>query len=326
MNAATMTASAADGVGRVRATYEACVEQVEKLVIGQRRVLDGAFVALLTDGHVLLEGVPGLAKTMLIRTLAAALDCRFSRIQFTPDLMPSDVTGSTILRDGELVFRPGPVFTHLLLGDEINRAPAKTQSAMLESMQERAVTADGVRHELEGMFTVFATQNPIEQEGTYPLPEAELDRFMMMLRVGYPDEAAERRIMAAHHARSGATGTIDGVEPVAGVADLAALKQTVRAVEVAEEVLDYATRLTRATRSHLSVAVGASPRAGIHLLRAAKASAAIAGREFTIPDDVKGWAQDVLRHRLVLMPGAEIAGTTTDDVVASLLDTVDVPT
>ena len=316
---------AQDASVEVEQVYRAGVAEVEKLLIGQRHALDGAFVALLSDGHVLLEGVPGLAKTLLVRTRAAVLDCKFRRVQFTPDLMPSDITGSTILRDGELVFRPGPVFTHLLLGDEINRAPAKTQSALLEAMQERAVTADGRRLPLEGMFTVFATQNPIEQEGTYPLPEAELDRFMMMIRLEYPDEAAERRILETHHGRED-SADVGGLSVVADVALLTRLKASVRGVKVSSEIVDYATRLIRESRVHPSVAVGASPRSGLHLLRAAKAWAAISGRGFVIPDDLKRWAREVLRHRIVLAPGAEIGGTTTDDVLGALLELVRVPT
>jgi MoxR-like ATPase len=309
----------------VRGLHEACVAQMEKVIIGQRAVIDGAMIALLTDGHVLLEGVPGVAKTLLVRTLAAALDCTFRRIQFTPDLMPSEVTGSTVLREGDLVFRPGPVFAHFVLCDEINRAPAKTQSALLEAMQERAVTADGTRHLLEDMFVVFATQNPIEQEGTYPLPEAELDRFLVKLLVGYPDESSERKVLATHHA-AGATFEPKQIEKVANLAQLARAKQVVRELAVSPEMIDYATRLIRATRTHLSVSVGASPRAGLGILRAAKAQAALSGRNFVIPDDVKRWAAPVLRHRLVLTPSAEISGTTPDQVIASLLDSVAVPT
>ena len=307
----------------VQRTYEACVAEVEKVIIGQRDAIDGAFVALATGGHVLIEGVPGVAKTLLVRTLAACIDARFSRVQFTPDLMPSDITGSMILRDGDLVFRRGPVFTDLLLGDEINRAPAKTQAALLEAMQERAVTSDNQRFDLGRVFTVFATQNPIEQEGTYPLPEAELDRFTMMIRVDYPDEASERRILTAHHADAQEG---PDVERVATVADIDRLKTTIRQVTVSEEVIDYTTRLIRSTREHLSVDVGASPRAGLNLVRSAKAWAAIAGRSFVTPDDIKRWAQPVLRHRLVLSPGAEIGGTTTDVVIESLLTSVAVPT
>ncbi len=309
----------------VRELYAAVIAQVEQVVIGQREALEGALVALLTEGHVLLEGVPGVAKTLLVRTLAAALSCEFGRVQFTPDLMPSDVTGSTILRDGELHFRPGPIFTHLLLGDEINRAPAKTQSALLEAMQERAVTADGKRYPLEDMFVVFATQNPIEQEGTYPLPEAELDRFMMKLVFDYPDEASERAILTRHHADD-RDAELGKVEAVAGIETIRAHRRQVATIEVTPQVVDYTTRVVRSTRNHLSVAVGVSPRAGLNLLRAAKAQAALSGRTYVIPDDIKRWARPVLRHRLVLTPSAEIGGTRPDDVITALLESVEVPT
>jgi MoxR-like ATPase len=299
--------------------------EVEKVVVGQREAIDGALVALLTEGHVLLEGVPGVAKTLLVRTVAAALTCEFRRIQFTPDLMPSDVTGSTILIDGDLTFRRGPIFTHLLLGDEINRAPAKTQSALLEAMQERAVTADGKRHALDDMFIVFATQNPIEQEGTYPLPEAELDRFMMKIVIGYPDEAAEREILTRHHGDT-RSSELAAVKPVIGTGTFTELRRSVVACKVSAEMVDYAARFIRATRAHLSIAVGASPRAGLDLLRAAKAHACLAGRDFVTPDDVKRWAKPALRHRLVLTPSAEIAGTTQDEVIHALLESVPVPT
>ena len=315
----------AGNVAAVQQAYEACAAQVEKVVVGQQQVLGGAFAALLSDGHVLLEGVPGVAKTLLVRALAAALDCRFRRIQFTPDLMPSDVTGSMILREGVMEFRKGPLFTDLLLGDEINRAPAKTQSALLEAMQERAVTSDGQRFDLGGGFTVFATQNPVEQEGTYPLPEAELDRFTMKLEVGYPDETDERAILSRHHG-SATDADISVIEAVIDADAISALKAAVRSVAVSDPVVGYVSTLVRASRTHLSVAVGASPRAGLNLLRSAKAWAAMAGRGFVTPDDVKRWAHAVLRHRLVLMPGAEIGGTTPDDVVDGLLDSVAVPT
>jgi MoxR-like ATPase len=305
--------------------YRACVDEVEKVIIGQRTAIDGALIALLTDNHLLIEGVPGVAKTLLVRTLAAVLECNFRRVQFTPDLMPSDVTGSTILREGDLVFRQGPIFTHFLLCDEINRAPAKTQSALLEAMQERAVTADGKRHVLADMFVVFATQNPIEQEGTYPLPEAELDRFLLKIVVDYPDEDAERLILSRHHAESGAFDS-ERVYRVADLAKLARAKSFIREVTVSPEMIDYATRLIRSTRSHLSVVVGGSPRAGLGLVRAAKAQAALSGRNFVIPDDLKRWAAPVLRHRLVLTPSAEISGTTPDEVVRALLESVPVPT
>ncbi len=311
-------------MNEVQALHGQLCAALEQVVVGQRAVLDGAIIALLTDGHVLLEGVPGVAKTLLVRTLAAALTCKFRRVQFTPDLMPSDVTGAVVLRDGDLIFRPGPIFCHLLLGDEINRAPAKTQAALLEAMQERAVTADGQSYPLEEMFAVFATQNPVEQEGTYPLPEAELDRFMMKLVVDYPSEEAEKEILRRHHGL--ADTAVAQVRPVADLSTLARHKKIVQGIEVAPPIVDYVSRLVRASRGHLAVQVGASPRAGLALLRAAKAQAALDGRNYILPDDVKKWARPVLRHRLVLTPSAEIGGLGADQVIGSLLDSVEVPT
>jgi MoxR-like ATPase len=309
----------------LRAVVEAGRAAVARVVVGQTAAIEGAWVALLTEGHALLEGPPGVAKTLLVRALAAVVEARFSRVQFTPDLLPADVTGSMVLRAGELAFRPGPIFTDLLLGDEINRAPAKVQSALLEAMQERAVTADGQRFSLGEVFTVFATQNPIEQEGTYPLPEAELDRFALHLSVGYPDEAAEREVLRSHHGRSG-TAALAELSPVVDGPGLGRLRATVRAIAVDEAVLAYVVAVVRASRDHLAVQVGASPRAGLALLAAAKAQAAIEARGFVTPDDVKRWAPAVLRHRLVLAPGAELGGATGEEVVAQLLAAVPVPT
>ncbi len=303
--------------------HSAIVGAVQEVVVGQDEILDGLVIALLTDGHVLLEGVPGVGKTLLARSLARVLSCDFARVQFTPDLMPSDVTGSTILQNNDLVFRPGPVFTNFLLGDEINRAPAKTQSALLEAMQERAVTADGKRHDLGDMFMVVATQNPIEQEGTYPLPEAELDRFMFMLRVPYPTEDNEKTLLKRHHARR---DTLSDLKQVVALPALAEWKRQIAQVSVTDDVIDYVSRLVRASRVHLSASVGGSPRAGLLWLRAAKAEAALRDRDYVIPDDLKRWAAPVLRHRLVLTPAAEIAGVQPDEVVQSLLQQVDVPT
>ena len=242
-------------MGSVSELHRSVVAEVEKVVIGQKEVLDGAFIALLTEGHALIEGVPGVAKTLLVRALAKTIGADFRRIQFTPDLMPSDVTGSTILHDGQLRFRKGPIFTHLLLGDEINRAPAKTQSALLEAMQERAVTADGERYPLDELFVVFGTQNPIEQEGTYPLPEAELDRFMMKLLVDYPTEEAEREILTQHHGRA-SRSQLEGVEPVTRSEEVVELRSAVAGMVVSPEMVAYVTDLIRATRTHLSVSVG----------------------------------------------------------------------
>jgi MoxR-like ATPase len=279
---------------------------------------------VLARGHVLLEGVPGVAKTLLVRTLAAALGARFGRIQFTPDLMPSDVTGVSVLRDASFEFHPGPVFTDLLLADEINRAPAKTQSALLEAMQERQVTVEGEPRALGTLFTVFATQNPVEYEGTYPLPEAQLDRFLLKVIVPYPTAEAEAAMLDRH-----ADGfDPDRAEPLAPALDaetLTALRDAADGVRVAPEVRAYVVALIRATRDDPAITLGGSPRSTVALLRAARAAALLDGRDFVTPDDVKALAPAVLRHRLRVAPELEVDGRTPDDVLQALLTRVPAP-
>ena len=298
--------------------------EVEQVVVGQGEAIDALLVALAVGGHALLEGVPGVAKTLLASTFSQALGLDFRRAQFTPDLLPSDLTGTMTMRDGELAFRPGPVFTNVLLADEINRTPPKTQAALLEAMQEGQVTIDGEGHRLPEPFLVVATQNPIEYEGTYPLPEAQLDRFLVKVLVDYPSEADERSLLGL--ARRGLTPTgSDRVRPVVGADDVAAARAEVDATAVTEEVAAYVTALVRRTRALPSVAVGASPRAGVHLLVAAKASARLWGRHFVIPDDVIRVAPAVLRHRLVLRPEAELERLTPDAAVANAIAATPVP-
>jgi len=298
-------------------------QEVSKVIVGQDEALDTLLVALAVGGHALLEGVPGTAKTLLASTFAKALGLQFRRAQFTPDLLPSDLTGNMTLRDRELVFRPGPVFTNVLLADEINRTPPKTQAALLEAMQEAQVSIDGEQHALPQPFLVIATQNPLEYEGTYPLPEAQLDRFLVKVLVGYPSEAEERAILAM--ARRGLTPSSDEVRPVVGIDDVMAARAEVDATAVTEEVAGYITALVRQTRALPSVAVGASPRAAVHLLVAAKASARLWGRHYVIPDDVIRVAPGVLRHRLVLRPEAELDRLTPDAAVANAIGAVAVP-
>ena len=302
-------------------------EAVASRVVGQEPVIDEALVAFLARGHVLLEGVPGVAKTLLVRTLAAALGARFGRIQFTPDLMPSDITGVSVLRDATRAFEfhPGPIFTDLLLADEINRAPAKTQSALLEGMQERQVTVDGTARPLGDLFTVFATQNPVEYEGTYPLPEAQLDRFLLKIRVPSPTAEAELEMLARYAAGRDPERAETEPKPVFDEGGVRALRGAVDAVKVAPEVQDYVSRIVRATREDPALTLGGSPRASVALFKVARAAALLAGRDFVTPDDVKDYALPVLRHRVLLAPELEVEGRTTDDVLQLLFTRVPAP-
>ena len=297
-------------------------------VVGQEGAVTDTLVAFLARGHVLIEGVPGTAKTLLVRSLSAALGLRFARIQFTPDLMPSDVTGVNVLRDPSkgFEFQAGPIFTDLLLGDEINRAPAKTQSALLEAMAERQVTVDGVSRQLSDFFTVFATQNPVEHEGTYPLPEAQLDRFLIKAVMPYPSREAELELLSRYEGGFDAERAGDIAMPAAlGPSDVTALRSLVDGVRVAADVRAYIADITRATREERMLALGASPRATVALFRAARAVAVLDGRDFATPDDAKGIAPAVLRHRIALSPELEVEGRTADDVLTAVLDRIRVP-
>jgi MoxR-like ATPase len=314
----------APAIDLVADRFAALRESVGRVVIDQEEALRLAWITLLSAGHGLVEGVPGVAKTLLVQTLARAVDLRFGRVQFTPDLMPSDVVGTVILGHGAEVvrFRPGPIFTDLLLADEINRAPAKTQAALLEAMQERHVTVDGTGHALGPHFTVFATQNPVEHEGTYPLPEAELDRFLFRITMAYPSAAAEREVLLRHHAGDLGPAAADVV--VDG-ATLDRCRAAVGAVITRDEIVDYVVAVARATREDRRFTLGASPRAALMLLRAAKAAAAIDGRDFVVPDDVRGLAVPVLAHRVQLDPAAEIDGLEAGEAVLRVLAGVPVP-
>jgi len=304
------------------------VAALRNVVLGQDAATLEVLVCLLARGHILLEGVPGTAKTLLVRTLALALDVRFARIQFTPDLMPADITGITLLTGTQqFAFRPGPIFADLVLADEINRAPAKTQAALLEAMQERTVTVDGTSHPLSPTFTVFATQNPIEFEGTYPLPEAELDRFMAKVLVGYPSADVEQGILTRYVDGFEADRTETyGVNPVVNAEGLDQLRRSVDAVRVEPRITGYITAIVRATREAASLTLGASPRAGVALFKAARAAALLDERDYVIPDDVKRLAPAILRHRVNVAPELELEGVTADQALKAILDRTEAPT
>ncbi len=302
--------------------------EINKVFIGQDQLVRGVLLALLADGHVLIESVPGLGKTLLVRALGRVLGCVFNRIQFTPDLMPSDVTGSPIYDESihDFRFRPGPVFAQLLLADEINRAPAKTHSALLEIMQEARVTIDGTAHPLEKPFLVMATQNPIESEGTYNLPEAQLDRFLFKLMADYPGAAEETDILRLHtKGQSPETILAADLRTITSPAEVIEAQRHCAAVFVDDRILDYITALVRKTREWPSFALGASPRAGVAILRGARAAAALEGRAFAVPDDVQEVALPALRHRVILTPEAEVEGRAPDDLLSEMIRSLEVP-
>lgn len=313
-------------LGPLRTATTRVREQVGRILIGQDRMVELILAALLADGHVLLEGVPGVAKTLTARLLARALDVEFTRIQFTPDLMPSDILGTSVFNPdtADFSFRQGPIFSNVVLIDEINRAPAKTQAALIEVMEERQVTADGQTFALEAPFIVIATQNPLEHEGTYELPEAQLDRFLFKIVVGYPSLEEEEEILASHHVGEG-VGALHEIEPVLTRAELSEHRQQVQKVHVEEGLMTYIARLAQHTRTHEALSVGASPRASVALLRSAKATAALQGRDFITPEDVRDVALPVLRHRLLLTPEQEMEGRAVDDVIERILQQVEVP-
>jgi MoxR-like ATPase len=313
---------------RIRERVASLEAQCHRVVVGQDEALHFLLLALLAEGHVLLEGMPGTAKTLLARTFAAGLALDFKRIQFTPDLMPGDILGTSLFdfRTSEFVLTRGPIFTQVLLADEINRTPPKTQSALLQAMQERAVTIDGKNHDLGPGFLVVATQNPLEQEGTYPLPEAQLDRFLLKVTVPYLEREQELD-MVRRHARPSATRTLDsfGLEPALDLDFVLAAREAVAGIQLADEVVAYAVDLVRATREHPALAAGASPRASGMLCLAARAEALLDGRDYVIPDDVKRLVGPVLAHRLVPAPGAELEGGSANDTLAEIVREVEAP-
>ncbi len=313
----------AEDIGWYAERFGVIVDNIETVIQGKRSVIDLVVSALMAEGHVLIEDVPGVGKTFLAKSLARSIDCTFQRIQFTPDLLPSDVTGVSIWNreEAEFEFKPGAVFANIVVGDEINRASPKTQAALLEAMEERQVTSDGVTRPLAPPFMVVATQNPLEHEGTYPLPEAQLDRFMMRLVIGYPDRTKTLEILDTHGIRN----TYEDLEPVVTAAEVMKMVDVARRVHVASSVKGYIVDLVEGTRRHSELLLGASPRSALYMQRVARARAAMQGREYVTPDDIKELAESVLAHRMVLRPEASMRGTTMGSVIESVLGHLRVP-
>lgn len=314
---------------RLKEIMNAAREEVSKVIIGQKDAIDKSLIVIFTNSHALVEGVPGIAKTLLVKTLSRVLNCDFARIQFTPDLMPADITGTNIfnLQKNEFTLAKGPIFTTFLLADEINRAPAKTQSALLQAMQERAVTIDRETYPLSPEFTVFATQNPIEYEGTYPLPEAQKDRFMMKITMDYPDTEEEtllaKRMLGKESPEALFANNV--IKPVININELQELRQSLEGIFVKEELISYIVEIIRNTREHESILIGSGPRATQALLLASRAYAAIEARDFVTPDDIKAMTMPVLEHRLILRPDYEIEGLTVKEVIQNILKKIAVP-
>ena len=300
--------------------------ELGKVIVGQQEMIELLIISILANGHSLIEGVPGVAKTVTAKLLAKTLNVNFSRIQFTPDLMPSDILGTSIfnVKSSEFEFKKGPIFSNIILIDEINRAPAKTQAALFEVMAERQITIDGVENKMQAPFLVFATQNPIEQEGTYSLPEAQLDRFLFKINVNYPSLEEEISILEGNHKRRDVI-SVDFIEPVLSAAQIEAYQSTIKEIIVEDNLLKYIASIVNSTRNNANLYLGASPRASISIMNAAKAHAAINGRDFVTPDDIKKCTKSVLRHRIILTPEREMEGFTADKVVDQILETIEIP-
>jgi MoxR-like ATPase len=300
--------------------------EIKKIIVGQEKIIDMMIAAVLADGHVLIEGVPGIAKTLLAKLIARTISADFSRIQFTPDLMPSDILGTSVfnMKTSEFEFNRGPIFSNIILIDEINRAPAKTQSALFEAMEERQVTVDGTTYKLDSPFTVFATQNPIEHEGTYRLPEAQLDRFLFKVEMDYPLPEEEVKILLDLHSRKN-INDLNLIQPAFTKESLLKLREKVRAAHLDEKVAEYIAKIVNGTRNNSDLYLGGSPRASISIMIGAKATAAMKGRDFVTPDDVREIVYPALRHRILLTPEKEMEGKTTDDIIKTILERVEVP-
>ena len=309
-----------------RETLDRLKSEIGKVIVGQRQMIELLIAGILADGHVLIEGVPGVAKTLTAKLLSRSIDVGFSRIQFTPDLMPGDVIGASIFNPREMLFqfRPGPIFSNIILIDEINRAPAKTQAALFEVMEERQITVDGQTMQMQQPFLVIATQNPIEQEGTYHLPEAQLDRFLFKIKVDYPSESDEVIVVTKHHSNTG-TGMNNLVQPVLNAQAIENLRRLVNGIHVEEKLIRFIVSVVASTRQNKSIYLGASPRASIGILQSSKAIAAMNGRDFVVPEDILYVIPPVLRHRLVLSPEKEMEGGTTDDVIKQIIQSSEIP-
>ncbi len=312
---------------KVQTILKAITAEVNKVVVAQEEIVESIVISMLVGGHVLLEGPPGVAKTLTIKAFSRAINASYKRVQFTPDLMPLDVTGTNIFnfQAQQFTFRPGPIFTDLLLADEINRTPPKTQASLLEAMEEKQVTIDGTSHPLSAIFTVLATQNPLEYEGTYPLPEAQLDRFLFKLKLSHPEAEAELKIYQRYQNGLINQQDLEQINPVTSSNELLALRQIIADIKIRVEILDYLTQIIRATREHPLLLSGASPRAGVSLMLSAKAFAVTQGRDYVIPEDIQTMAYPTLRHRLILKPEAQIDGKTSDLVIKNILSGIIVP-
>lgn len=313
-------------IDRVQSIIEQCIEECSKVIVGQRQLIELVISSILSDGHILLEGVPGIAKTLTARVISKTIDTNFARIQFTPDLMPADIIGTSIynMNNSKFEFKKGPIFSNVVLIDEINRAPAKTQSALFEVMEERQITYDGIQYNMEKPFIIIATQNPLEQEGTYALPEAQLDRFLMKINIDYPSPQEELEILTRYKTVD-SKDTLDQVNKILDVQELQEIKQILKTIHVEDQILKYITDIIIETRENSAIYLGASPRASLAMLKASRVKAVISGRDFITPDDIQFVAPHILNHRIILTPDAEMEGVTSMSLIEDILSSLEVP-